>query len=564
MSLSYPPHEDFLRDLLAYRADYALNVNPQRYRAPARPADVTAARPVPVIMELRQPDSLQFAKIAACDVGELRLWVDHVEYFEAGDTVYCTHPDSDDILLRAVIDAVEDQSVWLSEVATVELFRLRIGDHLIRQADHPSTVMTFPEIAPELVDGDEADKVRERKANEPCKVPDERLVRTPGKPSRGIGAWYIPLNAPPARVLITGNLPFEPAESRHGWMLDSVISEDVTFNGRWKHWQDTDRAGEVIAPIPYLPFNEPHAGTMGMLRYCLDLINPNWRTDHHQRVITVEWFLDWLLWSLGHPAIPLFPENRPGIHARAHDSLIQVFDPSRIILFPSDYFGALIATIDDVCLPTVKTANNAIKDIFPGRRNDYREQLLIDPVCLSGRFMLAASNRTYCYQGIEPDGLLAKAALINMYFFCPWFLFPFPWMAERQPTNPDWMSRTLTLLRYKRLPETYFGTIEVDPDQRSLCPILKVQQRDPQMLPDILGSIAPDPQELLRTFGAAESKPFGLPAPKSGVALPMPKAKLPTPKGNKATLPGTQPILPDPLPPSPPRLLNAGDDPDAT
>ena len=113
--------------------------------------------------------------------------------------------------------------------------------------------------------------------------------------------------------------------------------------------------------------------------------------------------------------MPFFPDELR--NSRAHDYMVQVFDASLFMLFPSDYLGELIDQVLNGSsrdrLISMSSAVNTIKSIFPGRKNDYRSEWLVEPECGSGRYMLAASNHTYEYQGMSSAPMLAKAAILH-------------------------------------------------------------------------------------------------------------------------------------------------------
>jgi hypothetical protein len=476
-----PARQEQFTDLLKQRATYALNLEPQHYRPPARPAkEVDRKRPTGILMDLREPDPNQAAKIAYCEIATLKLGVTHPEYFREGDAVLICRGGSQEVLFQAIVGDVVGECVYLIGVEPAQLFKIKIGDLLCRRHEKPSSVIVFPEMAPEKMPNEEVQRVRNFYVDKPFDSVRDDICRTPGQPIQGAGIWHYSLTGEVQKAYLQGELPFLPGGTEHGWMLDRLISNDCAFNGRWKHWELTWDAGKLTAPIPYLEFSEPHPRVMTMLYRCLNVINPDVGNDPLERQQVLSYFFDWLLWSLGHPCVPFFPEpQRYNAHLRAHDYLYQTFEDGYLCLFPGDALGQLVREMMGGKITPANQASNAIKSIFPGRRNDYRSQLLIDPECDSGRYMLAASNRTYEYLGLSSNRLLAQAAIVNMYFYAPWYLFPFPFLVEAQleQSTIDMAGRTLALLREKRLSESYFSAIEPTTDYRSLLPIYFVQER---------------------------------------------------------------------------------------
>lgn len=339
----------------------------------------------------------------------------------------------------------------------------------------------------------------------PCKTPDMRVERTPGKAAKGLRLSYLDLDGNKHVTDLFDQEVDEETNSfvkeflclpnHRGWLLHYCFIHENIWSGRWRYWEETQTYGKLLnAPIPQIEWeSEPHRRTIQHLNHCLDTISPTWRDTVEEKRRTIDYFFDWLLWGLGHALQPAFPLDHWG--GRTHDKLLQVFCPSWLVMAPHDYFGWLLeqhaADLDIPPQISMAEALAVVETIFPdgwtqrsngkggfakGRaKRDYRRQILVDPETGSGRVLLAGSNYSLVGIGYNTNARLSKAALINAYLFIPWAVYPFPFLFERNRLDLlSLLGRTLEISTAKSLSQQYFGLTEPDPEAARFVPI---QQR---------------------------------------------------------------------------------------
>lgn len=409
-------------------------------------------------------------------------------------------------------------------------------------------VLTYPTVEAKRQPKRILDLFRQQKAKASFRVPDPRIKRSPNAPAEGWGAYHLSRSGDLEVTYVNGDIPFKPLGTEAGWMLNPLIDDETCILGHWQYWKETQEAGRLLnTPIPRIVFeSKSHPKVMGMLHYCLDMITPDWRVNAQEKWNAVRYFIDWLLWSLGHCSVPAFPVDQ--WDGRVHDRLYQVFDVSYMLLWPYDHFGALLEELDDELyqIPpqmTMEAAEREVKSLFPYRNGDYRNQLLVDPETGTGRVLMAASNYSFELLGLNTDPLLSKIAIINLYLYAPWGIFPFEFLQHELDSAELQMclGRTLSVVKRKHLRTDYFSSTEPALDGDRYQPIQLRQQRTQKSLADLGLNIKAAPQimptQRMRDISVLPTSPANPPLPSPQV-LPGLSLGSVTPK--------TQPKLPNP------------------
>jgi len=517
----------------------------------------------PVSIETCEPDLQASAKILDINTITMSVQVGHPELFQPGDGVMVLQQRSHETLLSKakVLEITDQGQIYLGGIAPYNLTVVRPEDLLVKEADVASIVLSYVDTEIPQYSKRDLEQLREDMRDDVITPPSHSLTRMPGETPHGVSVRHFPLpNSPVPMGQIVLPIGAEDGVniSAHaaGWMLRRVVDEDLAFQRRWKHWADMESVAGLPSgqSIPFCQFGEPDPGTLERLQLCLNFIDEDWWRSPQKSRDAVELFFDWLLWSLGHPSVPEFPEALR--HDRAHDFMIQVFSPGRLILYPADYFGALLGLGNYHDLISTKSAARLMKSIFPGRRNDYRDTLLLDPECGSGAVMLAASNYTYQYQAVTSDRLLAKATILNAYFYVPWCIFPFAWMPTPDPTTT--LTTALTLMSHNGIDPHYFDQVQLVDGHDQYLPVALVEPRTVNQLAEwfnqqALSSAQPFelPGVMLTERMDAGSDPLGLPSSPLG----LPSSPLGLPPSPLEMPPFQLPGLPSPggdrlLPPS--------------
>ena len=207
-----------------------------------------------------------------------------------------------------------------------------------------------------------------------------------------------------------------------------------------------------------------------------------------------DYFLSWLLFGLGHKG-QSEPPNEPSGCQSASDRLYQVFTLDAMILWPHDYFGCLLAESSygksQGFYPTPHHICEFMTQMVCDNKRDMRTETVCDPCVGTGRFLLHASNHSLRLFGMDIDGTLCKATLVNGYFWAPWLVRPIPWLdgelaaLEKMPQNGaaenDHTARDLSDFMVASAPphaQDYLQDSEHDPDgQFAVAPLLKRKKR---------------------------------------------------------------------------------------
>lgn len=268
------------------------------------------------------------------------------------------------------------------------------------------------------------------------------------------------------------------SSSERGWMLETLVRSEIEINGRYLYWQQIRDTGKLSEqPIPQIELrpNGFKRKPLDHLKCCLDLLTYKWREydEVEHRIRAIEFFFDWLLWSLGHPLIEEFPlienycpeEDMESWRSDVHNYWVQFFDIRWFLLFPDDYFGVLLQEYSLIDKPPARYQDclTVAKILFPDNK-DYRTTVVVDPECETGRYSIALSNFTLKVIPVQlnRDLISAQACLLNLYLYCPWFVFPLD--VGRQESENDVLARALQLVATKGLPSDYF--VSNRPDER--------------------------------------------------------------------------------------------------
>lgn len=533
------PDDLFVREILNLR---------QRSSGVTRPTFFTNTI-TPVSIETREPDLQASAKIEDVNPTTLSVRVDHPELFQPDNGVLVLQQRSHETLVSKakVLEITDKGRIYLGGISVNHLVAVCEGDLLVKEAEVPSIVLSYVETEIPQYSRQEIKDLRDDLRDDVIEPPSYSLVRMPGQTPYGVSTRHFPLPDSPVPM---GQivLPIGPEDGANikahqpGWMLRRIIAEDRAFQGRWQHWQEMQDVTELPRgqDIPYRQFEEPDPGTLERIKICLTLIHADWERSPQIGRETIEIFFDWLLWSLGHPSAPEFPIALR--HSRAHDFLIQVFSVGRLILYPADYFGVLLELANYPNAALNKSDTRLVKSIFPGRRNDYRDMLLLDPQCDGGALMLAASNYTYQYQAVTHDPLLAKATILSAYFYVPWCIFPFSWLSTPDPTST--LTTTLMVMRQRGVDPHYFAQVQLVADYQRFLPVALVEPRTVNDLAAWLNDrqIAPgQPFELPGVMPTKRMEGGGDPLELPGSPLPLPSRLpgLPSPGGDRLLPPSS-------------------------
>ena len=266
-----------------------------------------------------------------------------------------------------------------------------------------------------------------------------------------------------------------------GYLLTLLISNDYNLWGRWRHWQNVYLEGELTngEEIPHIPFCNQSDYPAEMMEFLLDQVSPIWRRDAAQKQYIVHYFLRYMLWAFGHHAQPNQPID--AWDGRAHDRLSYVLPRymRRLLLFPTAHFSLMLQEMLGTQTIPQSRAVNLAKGIFPGRRNDHRDSLLVMPEPC-GTTALAASNHTYEIHGIGTDPWMAIATILDCYLFAPWAVFPFRWLGDRDSEENilTVIARTQMVMDAQKVSPQFFRQSDPDPDAPDLRPFQIVRRLD--------------------------------------------------------------------------------------
>ena len=273
----------------------------------------------------------------------------------------------------------------------------------------------------------------------------------------------------------------------HGWLLPCLLATDEFLWRRWKHWQETMVAHKIIAPIPQIHWARNDAG-FKMLDRSLTAVSKygDWRGWGSWSAF--DYFMDWLLFGLGHTGQPKLPEEIDE-YKGASDRLYQVFNLETLLAYPHDYLGEILAENHHGrhlgFYPTPMEVSELMAAMTIGDE-DARTKSVMDPCVGTGRMLLCASNHSYRLYGCDINPTVIKATIINGFLYAPWLVRPFPFLdaALTDPAKSSLVSDSLADQAPNHLHHT-----EHDPDQQ--WKFEPIKKRRIRKLPE------PEPSEAL-------------------------------------------------------------------
>ena len=186
-----------------------------------------------------------------------------------------------------------------------------------------------------------------------------------------------------------------------------------------------------IAEIPQIDFclyqNETSLGRR-MIQTCLDALNENVHVGQYERL---EFLVEWLLWSFGHPGIEE-PEQRYKSNTPWSIILYQLFNLEPLLAYPYDYWANLLAESESQSskkklgyFPTPAPVSEFIAKIAGHHiaKKGISERIC-EPCVGTGSMLLHASNLSLNLVGVDINPLALKLCLINSYLFIPWMAQP--------------------------------------------------------------------------------------------------------------------------------------------
>lgn len=219
----------------------------------------------------------------------------------------------------------------------------------------------------------------------------------------------------------------------HGWVLPLLLETDDYVNGRWEYWGRCMETGRLPdAPIPAMDWSEGdslHNPARKMLEASLNAVPRygEWQGWSSWRYF--DYFLDWLLYGLGHQGQPELPAEPPDCEG-ASSRLYQVFTLEAMLVWPHDYFGDILAENKhgrgQGFFPTPMNVCRMMAMMTMGK--DSRTETVCDPCCGTGRMLLAASDHSLRLYGNDINATVIKATLVNGYLYAPWLVRPIPYL----------------------------------------------------------------------------------------------------------------------------------------
>jgi hypothetical protein len=240
------------------------------------------------------------------------------------------------------------------------------------------------------------------------------------------------------------DLAYKP-ELQAGWNFKYLYMVDCAIWKRWDYWNRLATYGELPEEeIPQIRFEEtPNRAALKMLERCFTAITSSpwcgWSTPDY-----LNYFLDWLIWSIDPLKGGQKPEVKGGMKGDACEMLYQAFDLWPILLYPHDYFGHILSECSygksSSFFPTPHAVAETMVKTNMGENvngKDNRLATVYDPCVGTGRMLLHASNYSLCLYGQEINYLIHKACLVNMYLYAPWGARPLNHLVTPVDTDDD-------------------------------------------------------------------------------------------------------------------------------
>lgn len=284
---------------------------------------------------------------------------------------------------------------------------------------------------------------------------------------------------------------------KSGWLFPYVAKIESLFWGRWQYLLEcqlipdniwTAWQMQILAtgkknipdyvientlpdrPIPQIEWQQDQEA-IKMIENCLNLI-PKYgdcRTISSQKYL--EYFLDWLLFGLGHPGYQKEPKE-PSDCKGASMRLYQYFDVAYLLANPYDYFGLIIPELigkwtrqKTGFFPTPMPVCQMISTIITPETLTKIDRIkaTYEPCVGTGGLLLVHSNKSLQAIGQDINPLLLKASLIQFALYAPWYYQPIWWLAETDLI----LGNTLTLesmesINYKYWIQQYQDIVKVE------------------------------------------------------------------------------------------------------
>jgi hypothetical protein len=217
-----------------------------------------------------------------------------------------------------------------------------------------------------------------------------------------------------------------------GWLVPYLLEADDTFLGRWDYWAELCYDGELkpeqgaIPPIKFMSHHEPNVWKM--LEGCLNAVTTYGSWEGWSSSSNFEYFLDWLLFSLGHSGQRELPREPMGCEGAAL-RLYQVFNLAPLLLWPYDYLGEFMAVSGFGKAAGFYPTPHSIVELmtrmlFMGETRDARSLTTMDCCVGTGRMLLYASNYSLRLFGQDINPICVKVSMINGALYAPWLYRP--------------------------------------------------------------------------------------------------------------------------------------------
>lgn len=251
-------------------------------------------------------------------------------------------------------------------------------------------------------------------------------------------------------------------ELPHGCLRDKVICCDILLSKRWQYYyyllHIEKRIGqyqlvklyeyirsnnqEKIQPLyeniileaedfPQIEFNRSEI-VDNMLNQCIKTITANTGKDHRQ---AVEFLIDFILYGMGSNSVTELPKNKRS--KKAIMNLYQLFDATKMIAYPYDYFGKLLSESttnkynSNAFYPTPIELGEILTTLTLGIENDNPMptfKKFCEPCVGTGAIALTGSNYHLSGYFSEVNLLTLKACLVQFYMYAPWFAEGIWWL----------------------------------------------------------------------------------------------------------------------------------------
>lgn len=240
----------------------------------------------------------------------------------------------------------------------------------------------------------------------------------------------------------------------HGWMLPCLGGIDAELFGRWEYWGYLQ---QVPTPLAIKLMSHPldkvkddaiefvNAKPFPLLGFDKDDSVADWLYSLISKISAVgddsggwgsiEFFLDWCLFGLGHPRFTSLPDEG-NYYQSGNQMLYQCFDLFPLLAHPHDYMGELLASLQSSMTaqtnkfyPTPMSVVQVMTSLTCSDSNLLAKTS--EDCCGSGAIALGLSN--YFLSGMFRDKsrLFVKATLFQCHLYAPWFARPIWWLEHQ-------------------------------------------------------------------------------------------------------------------------------------